>query len=258
MHPPPGVPEGPGRPSSSATPSSPSSSRRRVRVDSFPSVNPAPEAKRARSGEAAASSLFAPAPTAGVGGSSGRMAGAGAAQNLFSAGKGKRPEVMMDLTRRPAGPGAAFQPHTGAKTLVIKNLRAASSTRAADVERYYERTWADLQAALRAVFASRPPALPLERLYRGVEDVCRDGQAEKLFRMLRDMCEAHLNEHILSMILAEAKGLDDVDVLRIVLRLWATWSKQSVSLPFPDRQRDGGENRGLTPFGMADPDPVHV
>jgi len=242
MHPPPGVPEGPGRPTLPAAASSSSSSRRRVRVDSFPSANPAPEAKRARSGEAVSPG----APAAGSSGSS-RMAAAAAAAaaGAYAVGKGKQPETI-DLTRQPTAPGSAFQPHNGARRLVIKNLRPASSARAADEERYYERTWAELQAGLRAMFASRPPAQPFERLCRGVQDVCLNGQAEKLFLTLGGMCESHLNGHVLGTILAEAKGLGEVDVLRIVLRQWSTWFKQSVSLApdWPSLSKIGGSNRG--------------
>jgi len=61
--------------------------------------------------------------------------------------KGKsviRPGVV-DLTRGPSN----FQPHSGAKRLVIKNLRTSSSLK--DVDKYYEDTWNGLDAALTSV-----------------------------------------------------------------------------------------------------------
>jgi len=61
--------------------------------------------------------------------------------------KGKsviRPGVV-DLTRGPSN----FQPHSGAKRLVIKNLRTSSSLK--DVDKYYDDTWNGLDAALSSV-----------------------------------------------------------------------------------------------------------
>ncbi|KAJ4162589.1 hypothetical protein NW754_014013 [Fusarium falciforme] len=81
--------------------------------------------------------------------------------------RGKLPETV-DLTQPPS----AFKPYTGAKKLVIKNLRAPTS-RDAQVAEYYVRTEKELKDALDSVFAGKTPDVPLERLYRGVEDVCR-------------------------------------------------------------------------------------
>ena len=137
--------------------------------------------------------------------------------------QGKRPEII-DLTKR----ASAFQPHTGAKKFVIKNLRTTS--RAQDVEDYYRRTWAELDTALTAIFSSSQPRQPLERLYRGVEDLCRSGQAEKVYDMLRQRCEDHLHGEVLQKIKADG-GNSNVDMLRSVYKHWKTWNAQSVNLP---------------------------
>lgn len=134
--------------------------------------------------------------------------------------QGKRPEII-DLTKR----ASAFQPHTGAKKFVIKNLRTTS--RAQDVEDYYRRTWAELDTALTAIFSSSQPRQPLERLYRGVEDLCRSGQAEKVYDMLRQRCEDHLHGEVLQKIKADG-GNSNVDMLRSVYKHWKTWNTQSV------------------------------
>jgi len=76
-----------------------------------------------------------------VGNSSGNTGG------LPEMNKGKsviRPGVV-DLTRGPSN----FQPHSGAKRLVIKNLRTSSSLK--DVDKYYDDTWNGLDAALSSV-----------------------------------------------------------------------------------------------------------
>lgn len=137
--------------------------------------------------------------------------------------RGKLPETV-DLTPRPS----AFQPYTGAKKLVIKNLRAPSS-RDAQVEEYYARTERELDGALGAVFAGKRPAVPLERLYRGVEDVCRRGSAEKVYTMLTARVEAHLQTVVLPRI-RRAGGNSNLEVLRSVLGEWTAWNSQVVRI----------------------------
>ncbi|PHH90697.1 hypothetical protein CDD83_2918 [Cordyceps sp. RAO-2017] len=137
--------------------------------------------------------------------------------------RGKLPETI-DLAQRPS----AFQPYSGAKRLVIKNLRA-SSGRDAEVEEYYARTERELDGAVEAIFAGRRPAVPLERLYRGVEDVCRRGNAHKVYKMLAERVEAHLQTVVLPRIRLCAAG-SSVDVLTSVLGEWKTWNAQAVTI----------------------------
>ncbi|TQV91434.1 hypothetical protein V2A60_008920 [Cordyceps javanica] len=135
--------------------------------------------------------------------------------------RGKLPEVV-DLTEKPS----AFQPHAGAKKLVIKNLRRPGN-RDAQIEQYYARTEKDLDEGLGAIFAGCKPAVPLERLYRGVEDVCRKGNAEKVYRMLMKRVEKHLQSVVLPRI-GKAGDVPEVDVLRNVLAEWKTWNTQTI------------------------------
>lgn len=62
----------------------------------------------------------------------------------------------IDLTRV-----SNFQPHTGAKRLVIKNLRTTSPN---DREQYFKKTWDELDDALASVFSNKQPESPLEVL----------------------------------------------------------------------------------------------
>lgn len=135
--------------------------------------------------------------------------------------RGKLPETV-DLTERPS----AFQPHSGAKKLVIKNLRAPVD-RNAQVEEYYNRTEKDLEEALDAIFAGRRPAVPLERLYRGVEDVCRKGSAAKVYRLLKERIETHLQSVVLPRI-KRTGGQSSLDVLKSVRQEWKAWNAQTV------------------------------
>lgn len=172
---------------------------------------------------------------------------------LSAKSQGKRPEVI-DLTSsrgssptyttHSSGPGnaystfhgrggpakqaSAFQPNAGARKLVIKNFRTATSTQTADVDQYYSRTRASLDAALTEVFAGRQPRQPLETLYRGVEDLCRKGEVERLAEMLRTRFENHLGKEVLARIRAEgaSTGGDSISMLSAVLNHWKIWSTQ--------------------------------
>jgi cullin-4 len=126
----------------------------------------------------------------------------------------------IDLTR-PSN----FQPNTGAKRLVIKNLRTSSRK---DIDTYYDRTWDELDAALTSVFSRTPPTSPLEVLCRGVEAICRRGQPDKLFTHLKDRCKASLEKQLLPTIENEA-GPNEVGTLRTVHKFWTIWNEQSVS-----------------------------
>ncbi|KHO00716.1 ubiquitin ligase subunit CulD [Metarhizium album ARSEF 1941] len=137
--------------------------------------------------------------------------------------RGKMPDVV-DLTEKPS----AFQPYTGVKRLVIKNLRAPVS-REAQVEEYYARTERDLEEALGAIFADRRPAVPLERLYRGVEDVCRKGGAAKVYGLLKERIDQHLQSVVLPRI-RRAGGQSNIDVLRSVRGEWKAWNAQAMTL----------------------------
>jgi cullin-4 len=134
-------------------------------------------------------------------------------------GIGARPKTI-DLTRPPSN----FQPHAGAKRLVIKNLKTTSTK---SVDEYYDRTWSELDAALTSVFNKVPPTTPLGVLCRGVEAICRRGQAEKLFSHLKDRCKGYLEKQLLPE-LEKQSGTSNVDALRAVQRFWTVWNEQSV------------------------------
>ncbi|KAM3554833.1 hypothetical protein MY1884_005921 [Beauveria asiatica] len=135
--------------------------------------------------------------------------------------RGKLPEII-DLSEQPS----AFQPHAGAKKLVIKNLRRPGN-RDAQIEQYYARTEKNLDEGLSAIFAGQKPAVPLEKLYRGVEDVCRKGSAEKVYRLLMKRIEKHLQSVVLPRI-GKPGGAPQVDILRNVLAEWKLWNSQTV------------------------------
>jgi len=128
--------------------------------------------------------------------------------------------AMIDLTRAVSN----FQPHAGAKRLVIKNLRTTSRK---DVDEYYERTWQELDAALTCLFDRRSLSTPLEVLCRGVEATCRRGRADELYRHLRDRCKSYLEKRLLPGIQKQAAGTS-IEALQTVYKQWTIWNEQAV------------------------------
>lgn len=159
--------------------------------------------------------------------------------------QGKRPAEHIDLTsdlHYPAAGGrtgaggrggiSLLRPHMGPRKVVIKNLRlpAAGATPTATDE-YFSRTRAELDEALAAVFAGRPTPRPLERLYRGVEDLCRRGEGEPkaLAGRLKERCEEFLGGGMMVGGLEKAAG-DMQGALREVVGCWRRWSQMLVVL----------------------------
>lgn len=135
--------------------------------------------------------------------------------------RGKLPQTVVDLTRK-----TAFQPYSGAKKLVIKNLRVPAS-QDKQVADYYVRTKRELESALDAVLAGETPNVPFERLYRGVEDVCRNGDPAKIYELLRSKSEAHLRDVVLNRVLSKSEA-PYLATLRSVLEEWNIWNTQTV------------------------------
>lgn len=138
---------------------------------------------------------------------------------------------IVDPTKRQS----AYQPLSGARKLVIKNVRSPAHQEAR-IREYYARTERELDGALDAIFNGRAPAIPLERLYRGVEDLCRKGNADTVYRTLKDKVDGHLKNVVLPKI-QSAVRISGLDVLRSTLAEWKTWNAQTVWL-FPLWRRE--------------------
>ncbi|KAG0648900.1 Cullin-4A [Hyphodiscus hymeniophilus] len=125
---------------------------------------------------------------------------------------------FVDLTRGPSN----FQPHAGAKKLVIKNQRKEDRK---DMDGYYDTVWKKIDNALSAVFEGEVPPM-LDRLSRQVEELCRNHREEQIFGHLRERCKAHLEKEVLPNVEREGAGTN-VHALRAVLRYWKVWTAQS-------------------------------
>ncbi|KAI9687768.1 MAG: hypothetical protein M1822_001848 [Bathelium mastoideum] len=131
--------------------------------------------------------------------------------------------------RRPNGFHVSKGPsssHSGAKKLTVKNLRSPSKASPTD---YLEQVWTKLDAALDLTFREGKVTFPLEELYRGVENVCRQGFAHTLHSRLKVKCKANVAETLKAPIHGGI-GEKNVDVLRAVIAAWVQWKTQMITV----------------------------
>ena len=179
-----------------STPTTPS--RRRARLDSSSSQSAATMSKRPRH-EAEAAPPSTPS----------------------ARSKGKMPERALDLTKPPV-----LQPHSGAKRLVIKNLKTSTGSNQA-AEEYYARAHKELAEGVDAVLEGREQDVTLERLYHGVENICRRGNQDVIYGMLKSKMEGHVNSVILPKIEKNGQG-QQIDTARAAFAEWQLWNTKAV------------------------------
>ena len=134
-----------------------------------------------------------------------------------------------------------FTPHTGAKKLVVKNLRKPRL----DQDSYFEKAWGQLDAALGAVFSGGKPETSLEELYKGAENVCRQGNAAILSKKLQDRCRENVSGKLRETLVAKAEGGSNIEMLRAVVDTWATWQSELVCFDPIEREREVFINMAL-------------
>ena len=113
---------------------------------------------------------------------------------------------------------------TGPKQLTVKNFRV---TRRVDPKVFFQQTWDKVERALDTIFRQAPIDFSLEELYKGVENLCRQGLAKDVKDRLVKKCRDHVGGVLRGRIL-ETVGRKDVDVLRATLGAWTTWNTQMV------------------------------
>ena len=119
-----------------------------------------------------------------------------------------------------------FTPHMGAKKLVVKNFRKTQKSSSDD---YYSQVWEQLDASLDAIFNERKTPYSLEELYRGVENICRQGKAEPLYQNLCEKCQSHVLRRLRGPLLHESSSMSNIELLQAVVSAWSTWSAHQVS-----------------------------
>lgn len=141
------------------------------------------------------------------------------------------PKTNEKFARKINGPAVVsrpsnFTPHTGAKRLVVKNLRSGPRL---NQDEYSEKIWSQLATALDTVFEGGKPATSLEELYKGAENVCRQGRAEMLAKRLQERCKTYVANNLRQTITAGSAQGADIDTLRAVVDAWAAWNTKLVS-----------------------------
>ncbi|MCJ1474829.1 hypothetical protein MMC13_003489 [Lambiella insularis] len=115
-----------------------------------------------------------------------------------------------------------FVPHTGTKKLVIKNFRKTSKS---NPDQYYNTVWNQLDVALSAIF--RHEKIPLEELYKGVENVCRQDKAPALFQKLCERCKDNVLQNLRNPLIKDARNsAESIEVLRSATNAWSAWKEQ--------------------------------
>ncbi len=114
--------------------------------------------------------------------------------------------------------------HTGAKKLVVKNLKQNTQW---DSKAYLEKIWGQLDEALTIIFKDGHDGFSKEDLYRGVENVCRQGGASTLFSRLDKRCIEHVEADIRRP-LCQITKTDNVTILESVLKEWSRWKEHMV------------------------------
>ncbi|KAK0933755.1 hypothetical protein LTR29_014688 [Friedmanniomyces endolithicus] len=130
------------------------------------------------------------------------------------------PQARRMTGSLPSRPG--FSAHTGTKKLVVKNLKINSTW---DSRAYLGKIWGQLDEALAIIFEDGKDGFSKEDLYRGVENVCRQGGASTLFSRLDSRCRQHVERDMREPLLEKA-GSDNVTVLKAVLAEWTRWKQQ--------------------------------
>ncbi|KAJ5782392.1 hypothetical protein N7457_004166 [Penicillium paradoxum] len=120
-----------------------------------------------------------------------------------------------------------FSPHTGAKKLVVKNLRAGPRL---NQDSYFDKVWSQFDAALTAIFDGKKPESSLEELYKGGENVCRQDRAALLAKKLQARCKEFVSGNMRTNLATRAGGSTDVDTLRAVIEAWSTWHTKLVTV----------------------------
>jgi cullin-4 len=112
----------------------------------------------------------------------------------------------------------------GPKRLLVKNFKP---TRKVDPKVFLDQTWQKIEKALDTIFAQGAIDFSLEELYRGVENVCRQGMAKDVKERLVAKCKDYVGGSLTAKV-KESLGRGNVEVLRATLQAWGVWNDQVV------------------------------
>lgn len=143
---------------------------------------------------------------------------------------------VIDLTDSPnASPSprkplklvrSTYNPNLGAKKIVVKNLRTVPRT---DPHEYLDQTWKKLDVSLDAIFCGKAIPCSMEELYKGAENVCRQGHSAELCGRLEQKAQLYAGE--LQKSLLQSVDSQSTLVLQGVVNAWSRWNKHMVGVP---------------------------
>jgi len=113
----------------------------------------------------------------------------------------------------------------GPKRLLVKNFKP---TRKVDPKVFLDQTWQKVEKALDTIFAQGTVDFSLEELYRGVENVCRQGMAREIKEKLVTKCKEYIGGPLKTKV-KESLAKGNVETLRATLQAWVVWNEQMVS-----------------------------
>ncbi|RMZ75241.1 hypothetical protein DV738_g5579, partial [Chaetothyriales sp. CBS 135597] len=155
----------------------------------------------------------------------------------FTSSRPKPSQGPIDLTASPSREkrkasfsnhrATTFTPHQGPKKLVVKNLR---TTPRIPPEQYLDKVWRQQDVSLDAIFRNEKEPFSLEELYKGAENVCRQGQAAELYSRLYDRCSRHLETTVKKALQTEAHITSSDQFLTSFVQAWLVWQKQLVTV----------------------------
>ena len=155
----------------------------------------------------------------------------------FSTPKSRSASETIDLTKSPLSSPVrnrvnsirptTIGPHTGPKKLYVKGLKNDPRNKP---DEYYNTVWERLEASLSAIFADGKLPYSIEELYRGVENVCRQGKAADLFKKLEHACHQNILNNVKEDLIRRSNNDNAVVVLDSVVEAWSKWNKQLETL----------------------------
>lgn len=121
----------------------------------------------------------------------------------------------------------SFASHQGPKKLIVKNLR---TTPRIDPQQYLDKVWQQEDVSLSAIFREQKEPYSLEELYKGAENVCRQGKAADLYEKLQTKLTDHLANTVRHGLRRLARTASSADVLKAFVSEWQTWKKQLLTV----------------------------
>jgi cullin 4 len=151
------------------------------------------------------------------------------AESMYNFSSSK-PNNIIDLTdgsspspRRNLVKQALVGPQVGARRITIKNLKTSK----VNTEKYYDQIVGKLDLALASILGNdKQLPVSMEELYRGVENICKQGRAAELYTRLKSRMELWVDSVTSGLFTRISTDTSSVEALKLVLAQWNIWKSQ--------------------------------